>query len=124
MLTMKLCADMDHVKKLCEFQGLPFDGNIRAFCCEERGEETGYCLFSTKNGQAEILAVSCGEDDFLADGLIRGALSFCSGQGVKEFVLSPSVEWKLAEICGVDIYLTNLPRNIEEFFAKYKNCAR
>lgn len=64
MLTMKLCADMDHVKKLCEFQGLPFDGNIRAFCCEERGEETGYCLFSTENGQAEILAVSCGKDDF------------------------------------------------------------
>ncbi len=124
MLTMKLCTDAGHVRELCRSQGIAFDGNTGAFLSEERGQETGFCLFSVKGGVAEIRRVCCGEDDFLADGLIRAALSYCSQNGLSQFLLSPGIRWKMAERLGFDIHLTNLPRNIEEFFAKYKNCAR
>lgn len=124
MLTIKSCTDTGHINALCEKTGVPFRQTVQAFCSEERGEETGCCLFSIKNGQAQVLRVCCGEDDFLEDGLIRAALSFCSQNGAEEFLLSPEIQWKTARRLGLDIHLTNHPRNIEEFFAKYKNCAR
>ena len=124
MLTMKLCTDAQHVKQLCEEKKQAFDGNTGAFCCEERGQEIGYCLFSLKDGVAIIHCVECGNDDFLTDGLIRATLSYCSQNGTPNFLITSGIHWKMAEELGLDIHLTNLPRNIEEFFAKYKNCAR
>ena len=124
MLTMKLCTDVRHVRELCDRQGLSFDGNIGAFISEERGKETGFCLFSIQDRVVTIRCVLCGEDYFLEDGLIRAVLSYCSHNGTSEFLLSSGIEWKMAKQLGLDIHLTDSPRNIEEFFAKYKNCAR
>ncbi len=88
MIKILLLKDKEKIEELCKNDGVGYNDETMCYCCDNNGEELGYCLFDNKTEYLQINSIYIKDihDNGLYDGLIRSVLGYARENNINDVV--------------------------------------
>ena len=121
MLTIAQMTDSAEIRLLAGKAGVSPTDKLCCFAAKQKGELLGFCLY-TVSEKALILAVECGSDGPLFDGLIRAVFSCLSQKGTKQAEFGKAVDRELLRQYRFITEENEAVPSMGDFLEQCKNC--
>ncbi|MFV0400712.1 MAG: hypothetical protein ACK5LX_08875 [Oscillospiraceae bacterium] len=123
MLTIGLKTEKELLLPYCKKAKLPYNGGIFLYLAENRGEKLAAGLFEIAGNSVSIRYYESQDPDpFLLDGILRAGFNYAGDQSIEKGVLPEEFRQIHKELFASLNYPPEPTFNIDNFFAKYKNC--
>lgn len=124
MLTITPCLDKQMVASYCKKCRKPYSAAYYLYLAQNREELLGAALFEVGSDAVSVLFYEAADpaDAFLFDGVVRAGLNYANQQGLENGVIPEEFRHAHRELFAKLNYPAQPQFNINNFFAKYKNC--
>lgn len=125
MLTIRANTQKENILPYCRALKIPYNKGLYLYEAKDKDQVLGAALFEISGTKAEALCYTTHpeESHFIMDGVLRAGFNYAAEQHVPVGGIAETVRKEYAHFFEQLNYPNESQFNIQNFFAKYKNCA-